>query len=608
MHALFTCFGPGTTTLRLPSVLAMAVAAACVTAIGTRLADRWAGLAAGLALGLLPAVQSYLQEGRPYALVTAGAGLSTLLLVTQLTDRPRTTRWVLYGTTLLLCALLNWLSLLTLPAHALTLALSRADRATWLRWSTASAAAAAATAPLILFSRHQSTQISWIPPLTWHMLIGPAVLVAVGGLAALADRFGRERGGAGRAGTEVPRVVRPLTEQPTGELPGADQPHMGRPHPEQAGEGLPGGSPLHVTHLRTGQPSEGPPDADQPQAGRPRAEQPGAGHAEEARTGRPGARLPADGRPGADRPRVVRPRTEQTAEGMPANQPQAGGFRTKQAEAGRVEKPSAGQPGGGPLGVEQPHVGRPGAEQPGVAGDELPAADRSHAEHLRAGQRGHRPLSLAAVGLPLLAVPQVGLVFLSLVKPLFLDRYVLFSQLGLAVLVGAGLGVGVRVVRPRFPGAAPFVVPVVLAVAVAALLPYSLAKRAPASRVDDVFAVAGRVERWKRDGNAVLFVPAARRDTALVSPGAFAGLRDIALAQGPVESGTLKGVEAAPGRIRDAMLRERRILLVSDAPEVARPVAGGRDRAKRDVLERYFTPVADEWVRGRRVTVYERSA
>ncbi|MFD8913061.1 hypothetical protein [Streptomyces sp. NPDC059575] len=413
MHVLFTCFGPGTATLRLPSVLAMAVAAACVTAIGARLAGRWAGLGAGLALGLLPAVQSYLQEGRPYALVAAGAGISTLLLVTQLTDRARTSRWAAYGSTILLCGLLNWLSLLTLPAHALTLALSRAGRGTWARWSVASAVAVAGTAPLVLFSHRQSAQISWIPPLTWHMLIGPAVLVGVGCLGALADR----------------------------------------------------------------------------------------------------ARIS--------------------------------------------------------------HPGR---------------------------------LSLSAVGLPLLAVPHLGLVLLSLVKPLFLDRYVLFSQLGLALLVGAGLGAGVRAVRPRFPRTAPLVLPVVLAVAVAALLPYSLAKRAPASRVDDVFAVAGRVERLKRDGNAVLFVPAARRDTALVSPGAFAGLRDIALAEGPVESGTLKGVEAEPGRIRAAILRERRILLVTDAPKVARPVSGRRDRAKRDVLEKYFTAVADEWVRGRRVTVYERTA
>ncbi|MEU3446372.1 glycosyltransferase family 39 protein [Streptomyces thermolilacinus] len=408
MHALFECFGPGTTTLRLPSVLAMAVAAACVAVIGSRLADRWAGLAGGMALGLLPAVQFHLQEGRPYALVAAGAGVSTLLLVTALRGRVTAWHWCAYGGVVLLTASLNWLSLLVLPAHLVTLLWTRPGRAVIARWATASATATAGVLPLVLFSRGQSAQVSWIPPLTWHMLIGPAVLLVIGGVGAALDR-------------------------------------------------------------------------------------PGAGR-----------------------------------------------------------------------------------------------------------------LSVAAVGLPLLAVPQAGLIALSLVQPLFLERYVLFGLLGLALLIGAVIGAAVRAARPRFPRAAAWILPTVVAVAWAALLPQSLAKRSPASRVDDVLAVASDVRRLKRPGNAVLFIPAARRDTRLVSPEAFAGLRDIALAESPEESGTLKGVEAGPERIRAAMLAERRILLVTDAAEVARPVTAARDRAKTAVLARYFTPVSDEQVRGRRVTVYER--
>src|SRR5688572_22233937 len=49
MHGVFELFGPGTTTLRLPSVLATAVAAACVTVIGRRLAGAWVGLGGGVA-------------------------------------------------------------------------------------------------------------------------------------------------------------------------------------------------------------------------------------------------------------------------------------------------------------------------------------------------------------------------------------------------------------------------------------------------------------------------------------------------------------------------------------------------------------------------------
>ncbi|MFE9019684.1 glycosyltransferase family 39 protein [Streptomyces sp. NPDC007808] len=408
MRGLFVCFGPGTTTLRLPSVLAMAVAAVCVAAVGRRLAGYWAGLAGGLAFGLLPAVQSYLQEGRPYALIAAGAGVATLLLVTVLQGRGRAAYWVAYGGTVAVCGLLNWLSLLILPAHLATLLWTRARRRTWACWAAASTGAVAAVLPLILFSRRQSAQVSWIPPLTWHMLIGPAILLAIGGLGALLDR---------------------------------------------------------------------------PRAGR---------------------------------------------------------------------------------------------------------------------------LSIAAVGLPLLAVPQLGLIGLSLVQPLFLDRYVLFSMLGLALLIGAALGTAVRVAGPRFPRGARWIVPAVVTVAMAALLPLSLAKRSPASRVDDVLAVAADVRRLKKTGDAVVFVPAARRDTALVSPGHFAGLRDVALAESPVASGTLKGKEAEPARIRAAMLAHRRILLVTDVPEVARPLSNKRDEVKTAVLKEHFRVVADEQARGRRVTVYER--
>ncbi|NEC64471.1 glycosyltransferase family 39 protein [Streptomyces sp. SID9727] len=409
MHGLFNWFGPTTTALRLPSVLAMAVAAACVTAIGERLAGRWAGLGAGMALCLLPAAQFYLQEGRPYALVAAGAGVSTLLLVTLLGGRGRWGCWAAYAGTVLVCALLNWFSLLILPAHAATLAWSGAGRRVWARWTVASAAAVAGALPLVLYTSGQSRQVSWIPPLTWHMMIGPAVLLAIGGLGALVDR-----------------------------------------------------------------------------------------------------------------------------------------------------------PGG-------------------------------------------RRLSVASVGLPLLAVPQLGLAAVSLGKPLFLDRYVLFSLLGLALLIGSLLGAAVRAVAPRFPAASRWLVPVVLACSVAALLPQSLAKRSPSSRVDDVLAMAADVRRMKEPGTAVVFLPGARRDARLVSPEAFTGLRDIALARSPRASGTLNGVEAAPARIREAMLAQRRILLVTDAPGAARPENGRREKAKAAVLKDYFTVIEDQRVRGRRVTLYERN-
>ncbi|MEU6502588.1 hypothetical protein ABZ895_23875 [Streptomyces californicus] len=468
MHGLFAGLGPSTTVLRLPSVLAIAAAATCVALIGHRLAGAYVGLGAGLVLGLLPAVQFYLQEGRPYALVAAGSAVSTLLLVNALRGRARKRTWAAYACAVLVCGWLNWLALLILPAHLITLLWSRVPRGVRVRWAVAAGAATAGVLPLALFSLDQSGQVSWVPPLTWHMMIGPAILLAIGGLGGL---LGRRTG--------------------TGTAPGTG---MG-------------------TAERTGV----------------------AGRTD--RTGR------------ADRTDLAGPPDLANRAGRPG-------------PAGPVEPPG-------------PVTGSP---------------------------------SVAAVGLPLLAVPQLGLIGLSLVKPLFVDRYILFSLLGLALLIGALIGRAVDEVARRSRPAARCVLPVLVAVALVALLPQSLAKRSPASRVDDVLAAAERTRQLKHDGDGVLFIPAARRDTWLVTPDAFTGTRDIALAETPEESGTLKGVEASPARVRAAMLAQRRILLVTDATGVARPTRGRRDRTKAEVLATHFTLVSDERIRGRRVAVYERLA
>ncbi|MER6453821.1 hypothetical protein ABT270_14580 [Streptomyces sp900105245] len=43
---------------------------------------------------------------------------------------------------------------------------------------------------------------------------------------------------------------------------------------------------------------------------------------------------------------------------------------------------------------------------------------------------------MAAVGLPLPALPLLGLIGVYLVRPLYQERYVLFAMLGLALLIG----------------------------------------------------------------------------------------------------------------------------------------------------------------------------
>ncbi|MFJ1602160.1 glycosyltransferase family 39 protein [Streptomyces sp. NPDC088253] len=408
MHGVFAVFGDSLLALRLPSVLAMAGAAALVTLLGTRLADRCTGLAAGLAFALIPAVQQYAQEGRPYSLVAACVALACGLLVAAV-DSPGAGRWVAYGMAVLAGALLNWFSLLVLFAHAVTMALARPPRATVLRWAVASSAAVIGTLPLVVASKAQSAQVAWIPPISRSTLLGLLLTLLAGALCAW---LARPRG-----------------------------------------------------------------DHRMPC----------------------GARLP-----------------------------------------------------------------------------------------------------LTAVALPLLVLPPLLLLAVSLAHPLYLARYVLFSHLGLALLIGAACRA--LAFRLRIPPRRLIVV--VMALAFLGLLPVELSLRSAAGRVDDVLSTAENVAAVREAGDGVLYIPAARRDTALVSPTEFTGIRDLALVRGPLESGTLNGVEGTPEQIADAMLAVHRIVVVGD--ESAPSATTDRDRAKQRVLQAHFVRCSETNERGRRVTVYQR--
>lgn len=408
MHVVFTVFGDSLSALRLPSVLAMACAAGVITLLGSRLAGRSTGLAAGLAFALLPGVQQYAQEGRPYALVTVCAALSCRLLVAAV-DSPGAGRWAAYGTAVLAAALLNWFSLMVLFAHAVTIVLTGPPRPTVLRWALAACAAVAGTMPLVVASRSQAEQIAWIHPTGPGTLLGLLLTLLAGALCAWLAR-------------------------------------------------------------------------------------------------------------------------------------------------------------------------------PGTTGD---------------GPRG-AGVTLTALALPLLVVPPLLLATVSVARPVYQARYVLFSQIGLALLIGAACHALASRVRtpPRRTIAA------VTALAFLGLLPVEVSLRSASGRIDDVLSTARNVAAVREPGDAVLFIPAARRDTALVSPAAFTGADDVALAQDPLPSGTLNGVEGTPRQIADALLTARRVVVVTDDGAV--PLTTARDRIKQRLLHAYFVRCREKSEAGRKVVVYER--
>ncbi|MFJ3229414.1 glycosyltransferase family 39 protein [Streptomyces sp. NPDC086787] len=221
----------------------------------------------------------------------------------------------------------------------------------------------------------------------------------------------------------------------------------------------------------------------------------------------------------------------------------------------------------------------------------------------RAGPRGK--VTCTGVALPLAVLPPVVLMLASQFSPLYVDRYVLYALSGAPLLVAAGadrvvgaLGrfrpwAGLRVGRP---GSALLALAGVLAVALAFVhqLPLLRQDRLASHRPDDLAAVSRAAGRHLRPGDPVLFLPSSMRGTALAYPGAFRGTRDVALAVGAPESGTLYGVEAGPDALRRRLDRLDRVWVVAERRtlDLSRPAHDPTELAKLDVLGKRFVPGA----------------
>ncbi|WP_411079702.1 glycosyltransferase family 39 protein [Streptomyces sp. cmx-18-6] len=208
-------------------------------------------------------------------------------------------------------------------------------------------------------------------------------------------------------------------------------------------------------------------------------------------------------------------------------------------------------------------------------------------------------IALPALALPLLLLPAGLLLLLSPLRPLYVDRYVLYASIGLALLIGAALD-------RLLPGRRAVIVVAALTATAASLLPVGPGHdlRTPGSRSDDVTAVAEAVREMSSPGDGLVFTP-ARRAWVLATPDAYAELDDLALIATPAASATLFGVEAAPAEIRARMQGHRRIVDVRDVPGEPGD-STGREAAKRDALRTYFEVCESRRVTRAQITAYAR--
>jgi mannosyltransferase len=198
-------------------------------------------------------------------------------------------------------------------------------------------------------------------------------------------------------------------------------------------------------------------------------------------------------------------------------------------------------------------------------------------EASRAKRRAEWPWRLAQLSLPWLIVPPLLLLAASVVQPVYTSRYILICIPPLALIGGAAVASYGRVVGTFALGA--------LLISGATT---QLGQRTEAGHYDDILAVDQIVAANARPGDVVLYTnPNAESFGAAYSYG-LGKLRNIALKEGPIPSGTLAGVNAPISEIRARLRHASRVWVVEINSLSSDPVLLGLNG-----LPLSLTPVMD---------------
>lgn len=210
---------------------------------------------------------------------------------------------------------------------------------------------------------------------------------------------------------------------------------------------------------------------------------------------------------------------------------------------------------------------------------------------------------VAVIAVPLLVVPPAVLLVASLIHPLFVDRYVLYSAAAIPLLAGAGLDRLTRLIRR--PGLGWTASLALVLVVFSAQWGQLNEVRTVASRSDDLAGAARVVAAGAQPGDGVLFMPSKYRSAALAYPNAFAGLHDLSLALSPTKADNLRGVDKSRVQTRKAMLAADRVWVISRSN---RKVSANEKGAisERDTLRSDFRQVRRTEVHGLEIGLYIR--
>ncbi|HEY5319434.1 MAG TPA: glycosyltransferase family 39 protein, partial [Galbitalea sp.] len=192
MHVVFQVFGYSPLTLRLPSAIAVGLAAATIVVLVRCLGHPRIGVIAGVVFCLVPRVTWMGGEGRSYASSALLAVVLTLVLVRAM-RRPGRLWWPLYGALVAIsCFVFAYLALIVV-AHACTmlaryLRSGRTTRVSGRRWLLATVSAVLVLVPFGLLVHGQSSQLSWIAPIgaqTVHQVVVTQWFAGTGWMSAV---------------------------------------------------------------------------------------------------------------------------------------------------------------------------------------------------------------------------------------------------------------------------------------------------------------------------------------------------------------------------------------------------------------------------------------
>jgi len=216
-------------------------------------------------------------------------------------------------------------------------------------------------------------------------------------------------------------------------------------------------------------------------------------------------------------------------------------------------------------------------------------------------------ISLPSVAAPLLVIPAVLLFGESLIAtPLYVDRYVLYGEVGAALLAGAGMYRIGCWLRGAVNRQALLWVPGVVVCTLALLLQIGPQQRirTPGSRAYDFGGPSRFVAAHARAGDGILFFRTFYRKARLGYPEDFTKIRDFAMAVSPQQAGTFRGRDKPFALTEPLMLTHRRIWVIGVEPSGRLPP--GKYRSESLVLETNFALVLRHHFRGMIVTLWQR--